>query len=159
MVFILQYQVFDECWQRRDGNSRFACYEVVPLGYNSIGFAIATVTPIALGGALQCIVAVVLTARRVPNSDPFKSLPRLVRLLVLVTSPLLLSPVILYVYGVYAVIRYGTTNNNIAKVKITAVIAYLKMAEIVLESMPQLITQLVAAFAVFSYRRINCPTM
>ena len=67
-----------------------------------------------------------------------------VRLLVLVTSPFLLSPVILYVYGVCTVIRYGITNNDIATVKIPAVIANLKLAEIIVESMPQLMTQVFA---------------
>ena len=106
-------------------------------------FAILTGTWVALGGSFQTGVAVLLSCKGEPDG-PFKSMPITVRILVLVTSPILLSPVVLNVYGAYFVIRYGVT--NMATTTIPMVDANLKFAEIAVESAPQLATQLVYVF-------------
>ena len=97
-----------------------------------------TGTWVALGGVVQTGVAVFLTCKGAPDR-PFKSLPIAIRILVVVTSPILLSPVVLNIYGAYFVIRYGIT--DMATTTIPMVIANLKFAEILIESAPQLATQ------------------
>ena len=101
-------------------------------------FAIFTGIWIGLGAILQCGVALFLAIRGGPNGL-FKSLPPRIRIFILVTSPLLISPVVLNIYGAYLVIRHGIT--NITMEKNPMVIANLKFAEVIFESVPQLLTQ------------------
>ena len=102
--------------------------------------AIFTGTWVVLGGVFQTGVAVFLTCKGEPDG-PFKSLPVLIRILVIVTAPFLLSPFILNIYGAYTVIRYGQDNE--AK-KIAALRNDLKMAETIVESVPQIVTQCIS---------------
>ncbi len=74
-----------------------------------IFFLLLTGLFILLGGLLQFGVAVFLTCKG-EQDGPFKSLPVLIRILVIVTAPFLLSPFILNIYGAYTVIRYGQDN-------------------------------------------------
>ena len=99
-------------------------------------YAIATVTWIGIGGIFQFAVAFFYTARR-KFDDPFKSLPLLIRVLVLGTSPILLSPTVLYLYGIYFVTQKGVTDIPAVRIPMNN----LKMAEIIFESAPQLVTQ------------------
>ena len=72
-----------------------------------------------------------------PDS-PFKFLPLTIRVLAFTTAPVLLSPVVLNLYGAY----YAVTNYNEDVIdQIRAVISSLNVAEVILESVPQLITQ------------------
>ena len=104
-------------------------------------FAKLTGTWVGLGGALQSGVAIFLTIKGKPDGL-FKSLPIAIRILILVTSPILLSPVVLNIYGTYFVIRYGIT--DMVTMTIPMIVANLKFAEIVIESAPQLVTQWIA---------------
>ena len=99
---------------------------------------ILTGTWIGLGGVFQCGVAVFLNIKGEPDG-PFKSLPVPIRVLVIVTSLILLSPVVLNIYGAYTVTKYGII--DMVTEKIPWVIANLKFAEIIFESGPQLATQ------------------
>ena len=106
-------------------------WKKAPLGPIAKHFAIVTGLWIGLGGVFQFAVAVFLTVRNAPD-NPFKRLPLQIRYLVLGSSLILLSPVILNLYGAYTVIQKGVS--DVATVQIPMVIANLKLAEIILES-------------------------
>ena len=66
------------------------------------GFAILTTSWILGGGLLQfCIVLFLLCCHRSEIQD----LPKSLQILLLLTSPILLAPVIVYLYGLYIVAR------------------------------------------------------
>ena len=103
-------------------------------------FFFLTVLFILLGGLLQFGVAVFLSCTG-EQDGAFKILPAPIRILVFITAPFLLAPVIVNVYGAYAVIRYGRDNEPS---KVAALLNDLKMAETIVESLPQIMTQCVA---------------
>ena len=135
----------DTCW-RWCNKYRSECDEMAPLGPESHLVAILTGAWIGLGGVFQFGVAVFLTARDKPD-DPFKSLPLPIRSLILITATILLSPIVVSLYGAYSVFKNGITDNDMASVKIPIVSTSLKLAEIVLESVPQSVTVWFAAAA------------
>ena len=123
---------FDESWTRNQ--------ERAPLGKDTLLITILTGSWIGLGGLLQLTVFLFLNCRSKPDG-PFQSLPFLIRVLILITSPFLLSPIVLHLYGAYVLIFFG--KNDIIK-KIPLVMSALSIAETVLESIPQMVTQYTA---------------
>ena len=113
-------------------------------------FGLFTGIWIGLGAIVQCGVAVFLTIRGDPNG-PFKSLPLRIRVFILFTSPILLSPVVVNVYGAYLVIRNGIADTAMKKISMIA--ANLKFAEVIFESAPQLLTQWTIIFYETELRR------
>jgi hypothetical protein len=101
-------------------------------------FMVATAVWVALGGVYQCAI---LISRRCKGDVKLMALPRWVRAMVYVTAPILMSPAILHLYAAYLRIR-SRTPQEIAGV--TCLTTSLKMAEVALESVPQLATQWVA---------------
>ena len=74
--------------------------------------------------------------------DPFKSFPRPIRVLVLITAPILLSPAIVSLYGAYVSFAYKMKEEAIEKIR--AVFLILNVAEVILETVPQVATQMTA---------------
>ena len=104
-----------------------------------------------LGGALQFGYVIYATCRETPNGL-FKSLPKVIQALVFITAPILLSPVILSLYGAYiAAVKYDED----AIKQIQKVISSLKVAEVILESVPQLATQWMAIGWLLVHERCN----
>ena len=110
---------------------------VGPIGPYASVFALLTGIWIGLGGIFQFGYVIYVTCTETPDG-PFKMLPIAIQTLVFVTAPILLSPVILSLYGAYiAATKYD--QNAIKQIQV--VISSLKVAEMMLESIPQLATQ------------------
>jgi hypothetical protein len=106
---------------------------------------ILTACWILLGGIVQTSVVIHLTR----TNDPLVSdLPMPVRILVFITAPILLAPVIVNVYGAYLIIKKKPEkpgkDTEILNTK--KLISAMKAAETRCESLPQLCTQWVAVF-------------
>jgi hypothetical protein len=115
------------------------------LSVSSSIFMILTACWIFLGGLVQTSVIIHLTRK----NDPLVSdLPKPVRILVFFTAPILMAPVIVYIYGAYLIIKKKPENprkyTEILNTK--KLISALKAAETVFESVPQLCTQWGAVF-------------
>ena len=65
-------------------------------------FAILTTTWIAAGGLFQFLIVLYLFRRQ---DSPLHVLPKRMRILLLVVSPILLGPVVVYVFGVVFVVK------------------------------------------------------
>ena len=109
---------------------------IAPLYENTRYFAILTGSWMGLSGILQFGVVIYLTCRGSPDG-PFKYLP--LRVLVLITSPVLLSSVVINLYGAYIASMYKINEKMIEKIK--AVILSIRVVEVMFESVPQLATQ------------------
>ena len=112
-----------------------------PLYEKTLDFTILTGSWIGLGGVFQFGVVIYLTWGWMPG-DPFKSFPHPIRVLVLITAPILLSPAIVSLYGAYISFAYKMKEEAIEKIR--AVFLILNVAEVILETVPQLATQMMA---------------
>ena len=97
-----------------------------------------------LGGVFQFGYVIYMICRETPE---FKSLPAIVRFLTVIAAPILLSPVIVSLYGAYVA---ATAYDEAAIERIRVVISSLKVAEVILESVPQLVTQWAAIAVLIS---------
>ena len=90
--------------------------ERAPLDEDTWVITVLTGSWIGIGGQFQFIVFLFLIRRGKPNG-PFQSLPLPIQLLILITSLFLLSPLVLYLYGTYVLIRFGK-NDIIEKISL-----------------------------------------
>ena len=99
----------------------------------SLKYMWSTLSFMFAGGMAQTVVAIILACG---GNDTFVSLPLFVRVLVLISSPFLLGPVVVTVYLIVRCVK-GITEVDLERYKV--LIGILKMGEILLETVPQLI--------------------
>jgi hypothetical protein len=135
-----------------DSNSRTSCVDPlggVVLGTLSIGssfiYMILTAVWILLGGILQSSIIIYF---HIKKDQRLLSLPTPVRFLVWITAPILMAPVILNLYGAYQIFTKKSQEDITRTMNMAAA---LKVAEVGLESLPQLGTQWSAASNMVSY--------
>jgi hypothetical protein len=101
-------------------------------------FMFLTALWVALGGIFQCAILIRMRCKR---DVDLMALPSWLRVMVYVTGPILMSPAVLHLYAAYLRIKSRTPRVIEGVNRLTTA---LKMAEVALESVPQLATQWIA---------------